>query len=318
MSTLEKTPFSTAIAELNTFRDMVRWGASQFNAAGLCFGHGIDNAWDEALCLVRYALHLSPAEDKHVADARLLSSERQHIAELFRRRIEERKPAAYLTQQAWFAGLPFYVDERVIIPRSPVAELIEQGFSPWLDDKQAPNILDLCTGSGCIAIACALMFPEASVDAVDISADALAVAKKNSLTYQGEHSVTWVQSDLFEQLPAKKYDVIICNPPYVDARDMRELPTEFTHEPRLALVGGVDGLDVVARVLAQAADYLTPEGILIVEVGNSMAAMDARFPGRAFTWLEFERGGHGVFLVKKKDLTQRRKDAEKNIKHKKN
>lgn len=302
MNELDQNPLTTAVAELKTFRDMVRWGASEFNAAGLCFGHGISNAWDEALCLVRHVLHLSPAEDQHVADAHLLWSERQQIAQIFRRRIEERKPAAYLIGQAWFAGLPFHVDERVIIPRSPIAELIEQGFSPWLEDKPVRRILDLCTGSGCIAIACALAFPEAKIDAVDISAAALEVAKKNVMRHHMEDSVTLCQSDLFAQLPPIAYDIIVCNPPYVDAGDMAELPAEYQHEPVLALAGGEDGLDIVERVLVEAADYLSPEGILIVEVGNSMGAMEARFPQCQLTWLEFERGGHGVFLITREEL----------------
>lgn len=296
------TNTNTTLSELLTFRDMVRWGASQFNAAGLFFGHGISTAWDEALYLVRHVLHLSPAEDVHVADARLLLTERQQIAEIFRRRIQARKPAPYLTQEAWFAGLPFYVDERVIIPRSPLAELIEQGFSPWLDDRPVHKILDLCTGSGCIAIACALAFPGTLVDAVDISPAALEVAKKNVERHQVERVVRLIQSDIFNALPKAAYDIIICNPPYVDATDMAQLPAEFRHEPTLALSGGEDGLDIVARVLKQAADYLVPAGILIVEVGNSMAAMDARFPDKSFTWLEFERGGHGVFLVTREEL----------------
>jgi ribosomal protein L3 glutamine methyltransferase len=291
-----------AISELCTFRDMVRWGASQFNAAGLHFGHGTTNAWDEALYLVRHALHLSPAEDKYVADARLLMSERQQIAALFQQRIQERKPAPYLKHEAWFAGLSFYVDERVIIPRSPIAELIEQEFSPWLDGQPINRILDLCTGSGCIAIACALTFPGAQVDAVDISSAALEVAHKNVLRHQVTHAVHLIQADLLDNLAHNSYEIIVCNPPYVDDQEMVELPPEYRHEPALALAGGQDGLDLVERVLNKAAAYLAPGGILIVEVGNSAPAAEVRFADYPLTWLEFERGGHGVFLLTREQL----------------
>jgi ribosomal protein L3 glutamine methyltransferase len=295
-----KNMLENTLSQLLTFRDMVRWGASQFNAAGLYFGHGNTNAWDEALYLVRHALHLSPAEDKLVADTRLLLTEREQIAALFQRRIQQRKPAAYLTQEAWFAGLSFYVDERVIIPRSPIAELIEQAFSPWLQDEPI-HILDMCTGSGCIAIASAMHFPQAQIDAVDISTDALAVAQINKQRHQADQ-VRLIQSDLFADLPPCQYQVIVCNPPYVDARDMAELPAEYKHEPVLALSGGSDGLDLVERILKQAANYLAANGILIVEVGNSALAAETRFADYPLTWLEFERGGHGVFLLTKEQL----------------
>lgn len=294
-----------AVQQLCTVRDMVRWGASQFNAAGLHFGHGINNAWDEALYLVRHVLHLSPQEDQWVADARLLASEREAIVALFQCRITEHKPAAYLTNEAWFTGLPFYVDERVIIPRSPIAELIEQCFSPWLDDKPVARVLDLCTGSGCIAIACALAFPDAQVDAIDISPDALAVAEHNVQRYDLQQRVRLIKSDLLAQLPVSannRYDLIVCNPPYVDAQDMAALPAEFRHEPDLALAGGEDGLDLVEKILQQAADYLTDDGVLVIEVGNSEAAAITRFAQYPLTWLEFERGGHGVFLLTREQL----------------
>ena len=287
--------------ELQTFRDMARWGASQFNAAGLHFGHGNTNAWDEALYLIRHVLHLSPSEDMHVADAQLLLSEREAIANLFERRIKERKPAPYLTQQAWFAGLSFYVDERVIIPRSPIAELIEHAFLPWIE--QDPSmILDLCTGSGCIAIACALTFPDAHIDAVDISQDALAVAKKNVAHYQLNNRIALIESNLFAYVPKKLYSMIICNPPYVDAQAMLTLPPEYQHEPTLALAGGEDGLQLVQTLLEQAAEYLTENGILIVEVGESEQAARARFSHYPMTWLNFEQGGHGVFLLTREQL----------------
>ncbi len=301
LSQLLTMPNNT-LSQLLTFRDMVRWGTTQFNAAGLHFGHGNTNAWDEALYLVRHALHLSPAEDKYVADARLLMTEREEIAALFQQRITERKPAAYLTHEAWFADLSFYVDERVIIPRSPIAELIAQGFSPWLQDEPITSVLDMCTGSGCIAIACAVHFPEADITAVDISHDALDVARKN-VAHHAVPQVNLIQSDLFKNVPQHPYQIIVCNPPYVDAKDMAELPAEYKHEPTLALAGGEDGLDLVAKILEQAADYLALEGILIVEVGNSAVAAETRFAHYPLTWLAFERGGHGVFLLTKEQLS---------------
>lgn len=299
---MKNSSLDHAIRELQTLRDMVRWGASQFNAANLAFGHGIDNAWDEALFLARHALHLTPAEDEKAADARLLSSERQQIAQLFQRRISERKPASYLTREAWFAGLPFYVDERVIIPRSPIAELIEGGFSPWFNDVPINRVLDLCTGSGCIAIACALGFPGIEVDAVDICADALAVARQNVDRHQLITAVNLIKSDLFSNLNPSSYDLIISNPPYVNQEDMAQLPPEFQHEPTLALAAGDDGLDVVARIITEAPHYLSPQGILVVEVGNSAPALEQRFPELPFLWLEFTRGGHGVFVLTAEQL----------------
>lgn len=285
-----------AIAQLRTVRDMVRWGATQFTRAEVCFGHGQDNPWDEALALARHVVKLPPQLMDKAADAALLQSEREQLAMLFQRRITERCPSAYLTHEAWFAGLPFYVDHRVIVPRSPLAEYIESGFTPWLDPIPAPRILDLCTGSGCIAIACALAFPNSLVDAVDISPEALAVAHKNVQNYGLGHRVRLVQSDLFEQVSGR-YDLIISNPPYVNAADMQALPTEFRHEPVLALAAGEDGLDIVRSILAKARSFLSESGILVVEVGDSEAALQMAFPEHPFLWLEFQRGGHGVFLL---------------------
>lgn len=299
---MQSTTLEVAVNELRTLRDMVRWGASEFNAAQLCFGHGNDNAWDEALCLARHVLHLSPEEDNKIADVRLLSTERWQIAELFQQRIQQRKPAAYLTHEAWFAGLSFYVDERVIIPRSPMAELIAQGFAPWLDEIAVDNVLDLCTGSGCIAVACALAFPQAHVDALDISGDALAVAEKNVAQYELQDSVRLIKSDLFTQLPQKRYDLIISNPPYVNAEDMAQLPEEYRHEPHLALAAGDEGLDIVKRILAEAPNYLSEQGILVVEVGRSAPALEACFPDLPFLWLDLKQGGQGVFLLTAEQL----------------
>lgn len=290
------------IQELHTFRDMVRWGATEFNKAKLTFGHGFDNAWDEALFLARKILHLSMDEETKAADARLLTVEKQAIAELYQRRIQQKIPSPYLVNEAWFAGLPFYVDQRVIIPRSPIAELIEVGFEPYLDPQRVTHILDLCTGSGCIAIACSMAFPDAQVDAVDISPDALAVAEKNIQLHQVEDRVRLWQADLFAPLPEAAYDLIVSNPPYVSEEEMLHLPTEYSHEPTLALAAGIDGLAVVKRILKEVPRYLAPGGVLVVEVGNSAESLIAAFPDLPFLWLEFNRGGQGVFLLTKEQL----------------
>jgi len=290
------------IDELFTLRDLLRFATSEFNQAELYFGHGTDNAWDEAAALIMHALHLPHSIFREVMDARLTKNEREKIFALIKRRVEQRVPLSYLTNEAWFAGLTFYVDERVLIPRSPIAELIENEFQPWIGDKLVTEILDLCTGSACIAIVCAKAFPDANVDASDISADALAVAKINLEKYSATEQINLIQSDLFENIPAKKYDIIVSNPPYVDQIDMDELPQEYLHEPRLALAAGDDGLDIVKKILKNAANWLTPNGILVVETGNSEAAMIEQFPEIPFNWLEFERGGGGVFLLTKTDL----------------
>ncbi|WP_455217004.1 50S ribosomal protein L3 N(5)-glutamine methyltransferase [Kaarinaea lacus] len=290
------------IDQLETVGDFVRWGASRFNEAGLTFGHGTDNALDEAFYLVTYALHLPHDIPSYMIEARLIREERNTVYELIQKRVTTRLPAPYLTNEAWFAGLPFYVDERVLIPRSPIAELIEAGFEPWLSADQVDDILDLCTGSACIAIASAMACPHAHVDATDLSSEALQVAQKNIERHRVESQVTLHEGDLFQGLEGRRYDVIVSNPPYVDAEDMAALTEEYHHEPAFALAAGEDGLDVVRRILQEARDYLKPGGMLIVEVGNSAAALVENFPHIPFTWLEFERGGHGVFMLMEEQL----------------
>jgi len=292
---------SSLLQDLITYRDFWRWAVSRFNEARLFYGHGTDNASDEALQLINSALYLPLQGDEHFLDARLTADEKQKIVELVDRRTAERVPLPYLTGEAWFAGLKFKVNESVLIPRSPIAELIEQGFQPWL--QYSPNsILDLCTGSGCIGIACAYAFPDASVDLSDISADAIEVANDNIVDHDLGARVKAIQSDLFESLKGNRYDLIVSNPPYVDAVDFSSMPEEFNHEPELALASGDDGLDFTRRLLAEARDYLTDEGILIVEVGNSWVALEQAFPELPFIWLEFERGGDGVFMLRRQDL----------------
>ncbi len=287
---------------LQTLRDFVRLGTSLFHRAGLHFGHGTDNALDEAVWLVLHALHLPPDFPADYFDCRLTVEEKETILTLFRRRIEERLPAPYLTRSAWFAGLEFYVDERVLIPRSPIAELIERRFSPWMEPERVHRVLDLCTGGGCIAVACALAFPEASVDASDLSAEALEVATRNRERYRLEDRMELIHSDLFEKLEGRCYDIIVSNPPYVDRAEMAALPPEYRHEPVSALAAGEDGLALVRRILARAAEHLNPGGILVVEVGNSQEALVEAYPELPFLWLEFERGGEGVFLLTREQL----------------
>ena len=292
----------TNTTDLLTIRDFLRWSTSRFNEAGLYFGHGTDSAWDEAVALVLHTLHLPHTIGSVVLDARLTPDERETLRSIIQRRIQERVPTPYLTHESWFAGLAFYVDERVLIPRSPIAELIENQFQPWIDAEGVDAILDLCTGSGCIAIACAKAFPDAAIDAVDISSDALAVAKINNARHQVEDQVNLIQSDLFENMPHKTYDIIVSNPPYVDAADMAALPSEFHHEPALGLAAGFDGLEIVEKILKHAKKYLSPHGILIVEVGNSEVALSEKYPELPFTWLDFERGDGGVFLLTAEQL----------------
>jgi len=283
-------------SQLRTLRDYIRFAVSRFIEAKLFFGHGTDNAWDEARHLVLGALHL-PFEtaDKYL-DCRLEEGERKHLQSLLQKRIQKRIPTAYLLGEALFCGLPFKVDSRVLIPRSPIGELIGQEFAPWLA-AEPDKILDLCCGSGCIGIACAYAFEQAEVCLADISAEALQVAGQNIALHELQERVHCAQSDGFNGLTGQRFDLIVCNPPYVDAEDLASMPPEYQHEPRLALAAGKDGLDLVRRILAEAADYLTERGTLIVEVGNSQRHVEQFYPDIDFTWLEFSEGGHGVFLL---------------------
>ena len=298
--------------ELTTMRDWVRWGASRFSAAGLCFGHGTDNALDEALVLVLHALHLDHSLPADYLDASITADEAAKVAELFEQRIERRVPAAYLTGRAYFAGLEFVVDENVLVPRSPIGELIGEGFAPWLDAGHVTSVLDLCCGSGCIGIACAIAFPHALVDLADISPAALDVATRNVEHHALEARVRALESDVYQGLDGERYDLIVSNPPYVSHAEMAILPAEYEHEPALALEAGDDGMDVVSRILAGAADYLHPGGILVVEVGASADLLMARYPGIPFLWLDFERGGDGVFLLTTEQLEEYREVFEEN------
>lgn len=281
----------------------MRFAVSRFNAAELYFGHGTDNAWDEAAYLLLHSLHLPLDRLEPFMDARLTSAERAAALNLIRRRIDERLPASYLTNEAWLGKFRFYVDERVIVPRSHIAELLEDQLSPWLDDPWAVGrVLDLCTGSGCLAILAALAFPEAEVDAVDLSPDALAVARRNVDDYELASRVHLVHSDAFSSIDGRLYDVIISNPPYVNAESMSTLPLEYRREPELALASGDDGLDFTRIILREAARHLTPNGILVVEIGNNRDALERAFPDTAFTWLDTAAGDDFVFLLRREDL----------------
>jgi len=282
--------------------DLIRCGARAFERAGLAYGHGMDNATDEAAALVFHALGLDHEQAAAAYGLKPVAADVERVLALFDERIARRVPAAYLMGRMWFAGLEFEVDERVIIPRSPFAELVLSGFAPWIDATGVRRILDIGTGSGCIAIAGALAFPEATVDAVDVSPLALEVATRNVARHGVGGRLRLLQGDVYEPVGAATYDLIVSNPPYVSDREMNALPREYRHEPELALRAGVDGLDVVRRILAGAARHLAPDGALFVEVGDSDQRVQQAFPDLPFTWLEFEHGGGGVFLLRGGDF----------------
>lgn len=285
------TPFSTP-------RDLLRYAVSRFTAAKLFFGHGSAEAFDEAAYLVLHTLHLPLDRLEPFLDARLLPDEVLRVLNVIERRVTQRVPAAYLTNEAWLGEYRFYVDERVLVPRSFIAELIPQQFSPWVaDPDEVGHVLELCTGSGCLAIMLADAFPNAVVDAVDISPDALAVAERNIREYKLDGRVNPIHSDLYAKVPFKKYDLIVTNPPYVNSASMKELPPEYLREPQIALAGGADGMDLVRQIVAGAAERLTPEGVLVVEIGNEREYAEAAFGHLGLTWLTTSAGDEQVFLL---------------------
>jgi len=286
-----------------TVRDLLRYAVSRFNASGLAYGHGSDNAYDEAAYLILHTLHLPLDTLEPFFDARLLSSEIEEVLAVIARRADERLPAAYITHEAWMHGRRFYVDERVIVPRSFIGELLEDGLQPYVaDPDEVGAVLELCTGSASLAILAAHAFPNADVDAVDISAPALEVAALNVTEYGLEDRIALFEGDLFAPLPERRYDVIIANPPYVNSASMAELPAEYRHEPALALAGGDDGMDIVRRIVGEARNWLTEEGVLIVEIGNERAHVEAAFGGLDLVWLPTSAGEDSVFLLSANDL----------------
>lgn len=289
-----------------TVEELIREAAEELDRSGVFLGHGTENPVDEAAFLVFHVMGLSheEAEQGYVLD--VPEDKLQQLRHMLRRRIEQRIPAAYLVGEAWFCGLDFYVDERVLVPRSPIAELICDGFQPWIDPARVRRVLDLCTGSGCIGIATAMAFPEAQVDLADLSSEALEVARINVERHGLGERVTVLQGDLFGAVGASRYDVIVSNPPYVAEQEFLSLPEEYHHEPGLGLVAGEDGLDLVRDILIGAADHLEPGGILVVEVGSAEQALENAFPGVPFTWLDFEYGGSGVFTLTRDELLAHR------------
>ena len=291
-------------ADLATIIDFIRYGASRFSAAGLTFGHSHDNPIDEATHLVLASLHLPPDIPPAYGAGRLTAEERANVLALIERRVNERLPVAYLVGETRFAGLKFKSDRRALVPRSPIAELIETGFTPWLDERHVERALDLCTGSGCIGIAMAEYNPEWQVDIVDISDEALSLARENIAFQHVEGRVEAIQSDLFAGVAGRKYDLIVSNPPYVTEDEYAALPGEYAHEPKLGLTSGADGLDLCLRMLDEAADHLTEDGLLIVEVGESEHALSALLPEVPFVWIEFKVGPMGVFALERRDLVE--------------
>lgn len=292
------------LPELKTITDFIRWGASRFVEADLSYSHGLSSPLDESAYVVLRALNLPVDTPEIYWSSALTMSEKTVVVDILKRRINDKIPAAYIFKEGWFAGLQFYVDERVLVPRSPIAELVENQFSPWVDADDVLNVLDLCTGSGCIGIACAYAFPLADVDLSDVSTEALEVANINIDNHDAGQRVTAIESNIFSNLQGKQYDIIVSNPPYVDAEDMTDLPQEFHHEPELGLSSGADGLDLTRVILQQASNHLTENGILVLEVGNSQYALTELYPEIPFQWVEFERGGDGVFVLTKQQLEQ--------------
>ncbi len=296
--------FEEIIEHLTTLGDWARWAASPFNEAQLYFGHGTDNAWDEAVFLVLTVLHLPPEVNPVLFHATLTRDERLKIIDVIKARIDTRKPLAYLLKQSWFSGLNFYVDERVLVPRSPIAEWVNKQFIPWVIPEEVTDILEIGTGSGCLAAAAAMAFPGATIDAIDIDDGALEVAALNIHQHGLEERVRLFKSDCFNHLPQKQYDIILSNPPYVSQAELARLPMEYQREPRLALCAEDEGLAIVKQIFKQAPAYLKPNGILVVEVGHSDHTLMRHFPGFPGVWLELENGGGGVFLLTSKQLAE--------------
>lgn len=297
--------YREAKTQLQTVRDVLRFAVSRFNDAGLFFGHGSTSAYDEAVYLVLHTLHLPLDQLEPFLDARLTTVELDQVLGIVRRRATEKIPAAYLTNEAWLGDFSFYVDERAIVPRSFIAELLREQLAPWIEEPgNIHSALDLCTGSGCLAVLLAYAFENAAIDAADISHEALQVAQKNVSDYYLEHRISLVRSDLFAALAGRRYDLIISNPPYVSAKSMATLPEEYRHEPRSALASGEDGLEATRAILLQAADYLTDRGILIVEIGHNRQALEQAFPLTPFTWLETSAGDEFVFLLRRDQLPE--------------
>jgi ribosomal protein L3 glutamine methyltransferase len=303
MTTQMSDYFSGAAHNLYTIRDCLRFAVSRFNHAGLFFGHGSSDAYDEAAYLILHTLHLPLDRLEPFLDANLTDGERAEVLNIIQRRVEQRIPAAYLTHEAFLGEFSFYVDERVIVPRSFIAELLREQLGPWIaEPEEIGSVLDLCTGSGCLAILAAHAFQYANVDAVDLSPDALAVAQRNVSDYELQDRVNLIESNLFDKLSGNRYDLIISNPPYVDAESVAALPQEYLHEPKLALGSGDDGLDATRTILKQAAQHLTENGLLVVEIGHNREALEAAYPDLPFTWLDVSAGDQFVFMLHKNDL----------------
>lgn len=295
--------YSEACSTLTTVRDCLRFAVSRFNEAKLFFGHGSSDAYDEAAYLILHTLHLPLDRLDPILDAKLTHTELLEVLNILERRVEERLPAAYLTHQAFLGDFSFYVDERVIVPRSFIAELLRDRLAPWVNEAECvDSVLDLCTGSGCLAVLAAFAFPNAQVDAVDLSPDALDVARRNVADYAREEQIELIESDLFGALAGRKYDLILSNPPYVDAQSVDVLPLEYLHEPKMALGSGEDGLDATRVILEQAAHHLNPNGLLVVEIGHNRDALEAAYPSLPFIWLEVSAGDQFVFLLRREDL----------------